>query len=97
MWIEGALPFQGSTPQSAHTSRAGAEDAAPRALSQTVKYLAILKAYGGTTDREAADLMGIERTSVNARRRPLVTAGIVVPKGFRQGPTGVKNVVWGIA
>lgn len=94
-WIESALPFQGSVPQSAHASRAGAEDAAPRALSQTVRYLALLKAHGGLTDAEAAKLLDLERTSINARRRPLVKAGLVIADGFRPGPTGkVKNVIW---
>jgi len=62
-----------------------------------VKYLAVLKIYGGTTDREAADLMGIERTSINARRVPLVKAGVVVADGFREGPMGVKNTIWRLA
>jgi predicted transcriptional regulator len=94
MWIEGALPFQGSVPQSAHSSRAGAEDAAPRALSQTVRYLSALKTYGGLTDAEAASRLGLERSSINARRRPLVKAGLVIADGFRTGSTGVKNVIW---
>jgi hypothetical protein len=94
-WIEEVLPFSGSTPQSRHTSRAGAENAAPRALNQTLKYMAALKARpNGLTDFEAAEVLGIERTSVNARRRPLVKAGLVVTGGFRRGPTGIKNVIW---
>lgn len=97
-WIDRALPFSGSTPLSQHTSRHGAEDAAPRALSQTVRYLAALKAYGGLTDAEAAKLLNVERTSINARRAPLVKAGLVVPNGTRPWPTGkVQNVVWCLA
>jgi hypothetical protein len=95
-WLEGALPFSGSVPQSAHASRAGAEDAAPRALSQTVRYLAQLKGHrDGLTDAEAAKLLGLERSSINARRVPLVKAGLVYADGFRPGPTGkVKNTIW---
>lgn len=94
-YIEGALPFGGSTPQAAHASRAGAEDAAPRALNQTVRYLALLKSRPqGCTDAEAAHLLGLERTSINARRRPLVKAGLVYSDGFRPGDTGIKNTVW---
>jgi hypothetical protein len=94
-YIDHALPFSGSTPQAAHASRAGAEDAAPRALNQTVRYLALLKSRPhGCTDWEAAELLGVERTTINARRRPLVKAGLVYADGFRDGPTGVKNVVW---
>lgn len=96
-WTTDALPFNGSTPPSRHTSHAGAEDAKPRAENQTVKYLAALKAYGPLTDREAAKLLGIERTSINARRAPLVKAGIVGPQGFRRGPgRQIRNVTWGL-
>lgn len=95
-YIEAALPFSGSVPQSRHASRAGAEDAAPRALNQTVRYLASLKAHPqGLTDAEAAELLNLERTSINARRVPLVKAGLVYADGFRPGPTGkVKNTIW---
>lgn len=94
-YIEGALPFSGITSQSRHASHAGAENAAPRALSQTVRYLQTLKARPhGLTDAEAADLLGLQRSSINARRVPLVKAGLVVPDGFREGTSGVKNTVW---
>lgn len=97
-WIEQALPYGGTSPHAAHASRAGAEDAAPRALSQTVRYLAALRTYGGLTDAEAAQRLGLERSSINARRAPLVRAGIVRSNGFRPGPTGkIKNVVWVVA
>src|SRR3954462_1391144 len=96
-YIQSAIPFGGSSPQSAHASRAGAEDAAPRALNQTVRYLALLKAHGGLTDAEAAKLLNIERSSVNARRKPLEKVGIVVSAGFRPGPTNIPNVVWTLA
>lgn len=95
-WLEGALPFQSSGgPQSAHASRAGADDAAPRALSQTVRYLSALKARPhGLTDLEAEDVLGIDKSSVTARRRPLVKAGLVQAAGHRPGPTGVPNTIW---
>lgn len=95
-YTDSGLPFSGLTPQSAHASRAGAEDAAARALPQTVRYLALLKSRSqGCTDAEAADLLGLERSSVNARRVPLVKAWLVYADGFRPGPTGkVKNTVW---
>lgn len=97
-YIDGALPFSsGLTPQSAHASRSGAEDAAPRALSQTVRYLRLLKdSPRGLTDAEAATRLGLERSSINARRAPLVKAGLVYADGFRQGTSGrkVRNAVW---
>jgi hypothetical protein len=95
-YLEGSLPFSGSSPQAAHASRAGAQDAAPRALSQTVRYLRLLKDHpDGLTDAEAAKLLNLERSSVNARRKPLEKAGLVYADGFRPGPTGkVLNCIW---
>lgn len=100
MWIQDAIPYDGITPQSRHTSRLGAEDAAVRALTQTHKYLRALQQTGsfGLTDAEAAAILKIERTSVNARRVPLVKAGVVVPGGYRMGPTKkIRNVAWRLA
>lgn len=95
-YTDAGLPFSGSLPQSAHASRAGAEDATPRALPQTIRYLQLLKSRSyGCTDAEAADALRLERTSINARRRPLVKAGLVYADGFRMGPTGkIRNTVW---
>jgi hypothetical protein len=45
-------------------------------------------------DMEAAKLMGIERSTINARRAPLCKEGVVVPKGVRKSAAGVNNVVW---
>lgn len=99
-YLEQQLPWQGVTPQSRHTSREGAENAAPRAMTQAIRYLALLKdrPEHGLTDSEAAALLGIERSSVNARRVPLVKAGLVYASSeTRLGPTGVRNVVWKIS
>jgi hypothetical protein len=95
-YIDAGLPFSGTVPLSRHTSRAGADDAAPRALSQTVRYLRLLKDRPhGLTDAQAAQQLGIERSSVNARRAVLVKADLVFAAGTRLGPTGkVHNVVW---
>jgi hypothetical protein len=90
-----ALPYSGITPQSRHASYLGARAAAGRANSQTRSYLKLLKEHAtGLTDLEAAHMMGIERSSVNARRAPLVKQGRVFPAGFRKGASGVKNTVW---
>jgi hypothetical protein len=62
---------------------------------QSRSYLKLLKEHAtGLTDLEAAHMMGIERSSVNARRAPLVKQGRVFPAGFRKGASGVKNTVW---
>lgn len=97
-WSSQELPFSGSVPASRHASHAGAKDAEQRAATQTIRYMALLHEHGGLTDAEAAFLMNLERTSINARRAPLIKAGLVVADGFRPGPTGkVKNVVWALS
>lgn len=92
-----SLPFQGATPLSRFTSHAGADDAKTRAPSQLVRYLQLLHARypDGYTDAEAAVLMEVERSSVNARRAPLVQAGLVEAYGTRaRVSSDLLNVVW---
>lgn len=91
-----SLPFSGLTPQSRHASRAGADASTGRALPQAVRYLRALKdrPETGLTDAEASEVMGLQRSTVNARRAPLVKAGLVYSDGFRVGAFGVKNTVW---
>lgn len=93
------LLFSGSTPLSRHCSAQGALDAQPRVCRQTRRYLFLLHARGlhGLTDWEASVLMGVERTTVNARRNPLTKGDQpwVTTTETRPGPTGrVKNAVW---
>ena len=91
------LLFSGSTPISRHCSRLGAEDAQQRSGAQMLRYLELLRTHtDGLTDYEAARLMGIERTSVNARRAPLVKRGVVVANGTVPGPTGIRNTRWAL-
>ena len=86
------LMFSGSTPISRHCSRRGAEDAQQRSGAQLLRYLELLRLHpGGLTDFEASRLMDIERTSINARRAPLVKRGVVVANGTVPGPTGIRN------
>ena len=89
------LPFSGITPQSRHASRLGAEEAQGRSTTQTIRYLQALKDHPyGLTDWEAAKLLGLERSTINARRVPLVKADLVYADGFRPGVTGTRNTVW---
>ena len=92
------LPFSGITPPSRHASYLGAQDASGRSQPQAERYLKLLRERGPQTDWEAAKALGLERTSITARRAPLVRAGLVVPDGFRPGPTGkIRNCVWALA
>lgn len=97
-WLDQSLPLSGETPISRHCSALGALNAQPRACRQTKRYLRLLAARGasGLTDWESADLMGIERTSITARRRPLcrIADPWIVTNGTRPGPTGIRNTVW---
>jgi hypothetical protein len=93
------LPFASSTsPLASHASYQGAESATGRAGEQTLRLLAIYAQRGPTADWEAARLMGVERTSINARRVPLVKRGIVVAVDTAvNGETGIHNTRWGLA
>jgi hypothetical protein len=94
-YTEQGLPFAGSNPQSRHASRLGAESAEPRALPQTIRLLQMLKDHPwGLTDQESADLLGLQRSTINARRAELVKADLVYADGFKDGKFGTRNVVW---
>lgn len=99
-------PWQGTTPQSAHASLEGARTVMAKdgaAISQAIKYWHWLLAQGihGSTDWESQEALGIQRSSINARRAQLAAQSVartgvacIQPAGFRPGPTGIKNVVW---
>jgi len=91
-------PWQGTTPQSAHASLEGARAVQrDQAIDQASRYWRLLRDRGarGATDWEAHEALGIQRSSINARRAQLTRSGAaIVPAGFRPGPTGIKNVVW---
>lgn len=99
-------PWQGSTSQSAHASLEGARTAMAKdgcAIDQATRYWQHLVAQGahGATDWESQEALGIQRSSINARRAQLTAQSVrrtglacIQPSGFRPGPTGIKNVVW---
>ena len=83
------------TPQ--ETRQAGRQQAHWSQSSLWVQMLAIY-AQGPRTDAEMALLLGVERTTVNARRDDLVRAGKVRSTGTtRRNPkSGVANILWGL-
>lgn len=98
-WLYQTVPIAPSeNPLARHCSALGAQDAQPHACAQAQRYLRLLAKRGdhGLTDYEAANLMGIERTSITARRRPLCTLAEpwVISGTTRPGPTGIRNTVW---
>jgi len=93
-----SLPFSGATVLSRHCSAQGAISAKERCGRQALALLALYRARGPLSDAQAAEAMGIERTSVNARRNSLVKLGLVVAVDAVKNPqTGINNTRWGLA
>lgn len=93
-----SLPFSGETAISRHCSHQGALKASEGAGRQCLALLTLYRQQGPLTDMEAADLMGVERSTINARRRELRLRGLVSAKGSKtNGRSGVRNTTWGLA
>jgi hypothetical protein len=90
-----SLPFSGRSPQARQCSYQGAQDAAGRSVSQLQRYLRLL-ADGPRTDRQAAEALDLERSSINARRNFAVNQGWVTDTGSESGPCGIANIRWGL-
>jgi len=98
-WTTRDLPYAESpSPMAGQCSYAGAVDAEARASTQTLRLLELYAKRGPTTDAEAAKLLDIERSSINARRRPLCARGIVIAVDrVTNQETGIINTRWGLA
>lgn len=91
------LPFQGAEPVSRHCSHAGALAASERVGRQCVALLAAYALHGPLTDAEAAMHLGVERSTINARRAELIRRRLVEAHGTRKNPaTGISNTSWGL-
>lgn len=99
MHTDSGLPFSGAIQQSRHASYQGAEAAKDRAPSQVLRYLALLaqRYPDGLTDQEAADLLGLERSTINARRGQAMAADLIRADGSRPGKYDCDNTVWTLA
>jgi len=87
------LPYvSGRSPEARQCSYLGAVDAQGRAARQRDAYVALLGERGPLTDQEAADLMGVERSSINARRNEL--GELVTNAGRKMGQRGSPNTLW---
>jgi hypothetical protein len=78
------------------TSRAAAEDNAPRAPRHRDLALKVLRAHpSGLTDFELAVMTGISQTSIGKRRGELRDIGVVEDSGVRRpSPSGSSAIVW---
>lgn len=93
-----SLPFQGNEPVSRHCSHQGAVAASEKVGRQCVQLMTLYRQKGPQTDQEAADALGIQRSTVNARRAELVKRGLVQAVGTSKNmATGVNNTLWGLA
>lgn len=97
-WTSAELPFADSpSPLAGQASFEGAQAAAGRSENQTIRLLEVYAKRGPTNDWDAAKMLGIERSTVNARRRPLCKRGIVVAVDkVKNTDTGIVNVRWGL-
>jgi predicted ArsR family transcriptional regulator len=92
-----SLPFQGSTPLSHHCSYEGARDASERVGRQCVELLTAYKERGPLTDRQAAAVLGVDNTTICARRNELFKRKLVVAVDSVIGERGRPNTRWGLA
>lgn len=97
-WVTPELPFAASpSPLAQQASYQGAVAAQDRAATQTLRYLELLAKRGPINDWDAAAILRLERSTINARRRPLCQRGIVVAVDkVVNEETGSMNVRWGL-
>ena len=98
-WTDADLPFASSaSPLAGQASFDGATAASGRAANQTIRLLELYAKWGPLNDRQAARLLEVERSTINARRVPLCQRGIVVAVDtMKNEDTGVLNTRWGLA
>jgi len=92
-----ALPFSGVTPISRHCSAQGARSASEHIGRQCLVLLTAYRTHGALTDSELAEVTGIPRSTINARRAELMRRGLVTAIGSTRNPvTKVRNTTWGL-
>lgn len=89
-----ALPFSGSLPLTRHCSYEGAKAALPRAGSQALRVLMVIKDHGPVTDHDLVARTGLPLNVVNARRHALLEKGLIHAAGSVVGPHAVRNTTW---
>src|SRR5678816_3276416 len=92
-----SLPFSGSVTLSRHSSYQGAVSASERVGRQCLALISAYKDHGPLTDAQAAQVLGVERTTINARRAELRKRGLVQAIDTIKGEHGVSNTRWGLA
>lgn len=90
------LPFSGSEPLSKHCSWRGALAGEERVGRQCLALLQVYRDRGPLTDLEAAAVLQVERTTINARRAELRRRGWVQSHGSKVERYGLRNTRWGL-
>ncbi len=88
--FDAPIPHHGSTPQTRHTSRSGAEAARRSYTSQAARVLVIYLERGPSTDLEIAQILGLDPGRISARRNALIADGLVQHHDIVLGPYGAK-------
>lgn len=92
------LPFQGAEPGSRQCSYDGAKAASERVGRQCLALLTLYREHGPLIDAEAAAGLGVERSTINARRAELVKRGLVKRYyNIKNETTGIMNSAWGLS
>lgn len=84
-----------AVPLARHCSSMGARHAQERFARQALALLTLYRQRGPLTDKEAAQALGVERSTINARRNELVKRGLVTAVGVRRSEdTRINNTTW---
>lgn len=87
-----------SSPLARHCSQQGAQSAQERIGRQCLALITLYRQRGPQTDVEAATALGIERTSICARRNELRRRGLVEAVATKRNEeTGISNTTWGLS
>jgi len=88
------LPVSGSCEASRYSSQLGAQKAAATRGEDTRRYLEFLATAGMATDENAADQLGLRRSSICSIRNAVMRARRVIACGHRMGGAGVNITLW---
>jgi hypothetical protein len=79
-----------------HASWTGAVSASERVGRQALALLTLYRQVGPLTDRAAAEQLGLERSSICARRNELIRRGLVQAIDLVKTDRRTRNTRWGL-
>lgn len=91
-----SAPYAISAVQEAEDcSRQGAVKAQEHVARQCLRLLTLYQRVGPLSDRDAAERLNLDRTTVIPRRHELMQRGLVESYGKAAGTKGLPNTRWG--